>query len=78
MEEKAKKKSRERTKESYKKATPRDEDVTKRIHDVIENCPVCGEKLRRKKHITRYIENVVLPTENSVPMRDIEKHVVDV
>jgi Transposase IS66 family len=72
-----KKKSRERTKGSYQKATPRDEDITKRIHDVIDDCPVCGEKLRRKKHVTRYIENVVLPTEGSIPMRDIEKHVID-
>jgi transposase len=75
--EKPKKKSRERSKDSYNKSAPKDEDVTKRIHDVIENCPTCGTLLTRKRHLTKYIENVVLPSDGNIPIREIEKHIVD-
>lgn len=46
---------------SYRRATPKDEDVTKETVHSIDCCPDCGEHLTHLQEAVRYIEDIVIP-----------------
>jgi len=72
------KKTKERTKSSYRRQIPDESKVTKNIYFEIQNCNECWTKLTRKKHLTRYLEDIILPTVDKIPALNIEKHIVGV
>lgn len=63
-----KKKPLERTAESYKRPLPKDEEVTKEEHHGVENCNNCQTKLRRKR--------IVIYFEEDIPIGKIQKEVI--
>jgi len=46
---------------SYRRPTPKNEDVTQESFHGIEHCPACGEALTQLKEAVRYLEDIVLP-----------------
>ncbi len=46
---------------SYRRPTPKDEDVTQESFHGIDHCPACGEALTQLKEAVRYMEDIVLP-----------------
>lgn len=54
-----------RTKESFRRTVPRENEVTKEETYDIDTCPGCGSFLVRKKKVVRYIEDISLPYLNT-------------
>lgn len=46
---------------SYRRPTPKEEDVTQESFHGIDHCPACGEMLTQLKEAVRYLEDIVLP-----------------
>lgn len=46
---------------SYRRPTPKDEDVTEEKHYGIDSCPACGEALVHLREAMRYVEDIVIP-----------------
>lgn len=55
-----------RTKESFRRAVPTEDEVTKEETFNIDDCPDCGSFLIRKKKVIRYIEDISLPYLNTL------------
>jgi hypothetical protein len=69
--------SANRSKESYRRAAPKDSDVTETITHPLTNCPDCGTLLTRLKQITRFIEDISDLTNLAKLLKQIEKHIID-
>ena len=63
-----KRKPTQRTAESYRRPIPKDEEVTKEEHHSIDNCNVCQTKLKRKRLVFYWVEDI--------PIDQIKKEVV--
>lgn len=46
---------------SFRRATPKSDDVTDRTHHSLCACPDCGHALHRRETVTRYVEDIPLP-----------------
>ena len=75
-EQSKKRKSANRLKDSYRRAAPKDEEVTATIDHPLTNCPDCGTLLTDLKQIIRFIEDLADLTNLSILLKRIEKHVV--
>lgn len=65
-----------RSKDSYRRAKPSDEEVTDTYDNPITHCPDCGTLLIRLKQIIRYTEDLTNLTELSKLLKKIEKHII--
>lgn len=50
-----------RTSASFRRATPKPEDITDHSHHSLHACPDCGHALYRKETVTRFVEDIPLP-----------------
>ena len=50
-----------RTKESFRRTIPNDNEITDKETLFIDNCPDCGNVLIKKKTVVRYVEDITLP-----------------
>lgn len=74
--DKKERKKSKRNKSSYKRTIPSDKEVTKEEFHNIEKCPDCNEKLRRKRVIEYYEENISFLNENN-KIKEIIKHHIE-
>ena len=51
---------------SFRRAVPREDEITKKESFNIDACPDCGSFLIRKKKVVRYIEDISLPYLNAL------------
>ena len=75
-EQTTKRKSADRSKDSYRRLAPTDGEVTDTINHPLTNCPDCGTFLIRLKQIIRYIEDLANLTELSKLLKKVEKHII--
>jgi len=71
-----KRKSANRSKESYRRAAPKDKDVTETINHPLTNCPDCGTLLTNLKQIIRFVEDIADLTNLASLLKKIEKHII--
>jgi hypothetical protein len=71
-----KRKSADRSKNSYRRPTPSEVEVTTTIHHPLTHCPDCGTLLITLKQIIRFVEDLVTLTELSKQLKKIEKHII--
>lgn len=71
-----KRKSANRTKDSYRRATPKDAEVTDTHTHPITNCPDCGTLLIALKQIIRYKEDIADLISLSKLLKKIEKYII--
>lgn len=71
-----KRKNVNRTKDSYRRAAPKDEEVTDTYEHGITHCSDCGTLLIKLKQITRYIEDITNLINLSKLLKRIEKHII--
>lgn len=50
-----------RSSASFRRAIPKPEEITDHTHHPLNTCPDCGHSLRRRKIVTRFIEDIPLP-----------------
>ncbi len=72
-EEKPKKK--ERSAPSYRRPTPKEEDVTAETHHGIDCCPDCGEHLTNLREAVRYLEDIVIPALSGLKI--VKKQIIE-
>jgi len=70
------KSKKKRTKDSYKRAIPKESEITKTIEHKIDKCPDCNTKLTNKEETEFYIEDIKLPTKDD-KLKMVEKHIVE-
>lgn len=75
-EQAKKRKSASRSKDSYRRTSPKDEEVTETINHPLTNCPTCGTILTDLKQIIRFIEDLEDLTNLANLLKKIEKHVI--
>ena len=61
-----------RTKDSYKRPLPNENEITERKHHQISSCS-CGQKLTRKEIVIYYEEDIPLPIKKTVTCHSVEK-----
>lgn len=66
----------DRAKESYRRPTPREEEITDTYKHPLTHCPDCGTLLLQLKHIIRYTEDIANLTELAKLLKKIEKHII--
>jgi hypothetical protein len=71
-----KRKPAQRANESYRRATPTEDEVTDMITHPLTHCADCGTLLTKLKHVIRYTEDLVNLTELSKLLKRIEKHII--
>lgn len=71
-----KRKSANRAKDSYRRAAPKEEQVTDTYEHDITHCSDCGTLLIKLKQITRYIEDITNLINLSKLLKKIEKHII--
>lgn len=74
---KPKKEKKPRSKKSYRREKPKPEDITEIRKHEINNCPDCGEELRRKKLIIYWEEDIPLPVAEGEKGHNIIEHQVE-
>jgi transposase len=57
---------------SFRRATPKPEDVTDHTHHPLHACPDCGHALRRRETVARFVEDIPLP-QKTVTEKTIER-----
>lgn len=72
-----KRKSANRSKDSYRCAAPLEPDVTDTYNHPLTNCPDCGTLLIALKQIIRFVEDITHLAELSKLLKRIEKHIID-
>lgn len=72
-DEKPKKKPRSST--SYRRPTPKDEEVTVEKHFGIDCCPTCQTPLANLREAVRYLEDIVIPA--LAGLKTVEKHTIE-
>jgi transposase len=60
---------------SYRRPTPKDEEVTRETFHSIDRCPDCSEPLTKLTEAVRYLEDIVLPALSG--MKTIEKQRIE-
>ena len=65
-----------RTKSSYRRVTPEEEEVTDTYQHKISHCPDCGTLLNQLKIITRYIEDLQSLSQLYKILKRVEKHLI--
>lgn len=71
-----KRKSADRSKDSYRRSVPADEEVTDVLNHPLTQCPDCGTLLTHLKQVIRYTEDLATLTELSKLLKRIEKHII--
>lgn len=71
-----KRKSANRAKDSYRRAAPKEEEVTDTYQHEITHCSHCGTLLIKLKQITRYIEDITNLINLSKLLKKIERHII--
>lgn len=71
-----KRKSANRSKMSYRRAVPPDDQITDTLFHPLTHCPDCGTLLIAIKQIIRYTEDLVDLTHLAKLLKRIEKHVI--
>lgn len=72
----SRRKSADRSKISYRRAAPMEDEVTGIIYHPLTHCSDCGTLLTHLKQITRYTEDLANLTELSKLLKKIEKHII--
>lgn len=75
-EQAKKRKSANRSKESYRRVAPNDSDVTNVYEHSLAQCPDCGTRLIKLKQIIRYVEDLAHLTELARLLKRVEKHII--
>lgn len=73
--EEAPKEKKPRSRASYRRPTPRNEDVTEEKHFGIDSCPDCGGILSNLREVVRYLEDIVIPALSGLKI--VEKYVIE-
>lgn len=68
--------SQPRSTASYRRRTPREEEVTTTMAFPLECCPDCGGPLLDRATITRYIEDILLPLDGQ-SLKQVEKRCIE-
>ncbi len=71
-----KRKSANRSNASYRRAVPKDNEVTDTISHSLINCPDCGTLLIHLKRIIRYVEDLVNLIDLTKLLKKIERHII--
>jgi transposase len=50
-----------RSSSSFRRATPKENEITERVHYALPSCSDCGHALRRRRTVTRFVEDIPLP-----------------
>lgn len=61
-----------RPSDSYKRPTPREDEVTETKHHLLHQCS-CGEEMTKKKTVTYYEEDIPIPAKKLVRKHVVEK-----
>ena len=69
-----KRKPANRSNESYRRATPTEDEVTATINHPLTHCADCGTLLTKLKQIIRYTEDLATLTELAKLLKKVEKH----
>ena len=72
---KKRKKAKNRDAASYRRDSPKDEDVTDEQHHSIDTCPDCGELLQNMREVIRYEEDIVIPALEN--LKHVIKHHIE-
>lgn len=67
----------DRTKESYQRPIPSDEDITSEQYLAIKECDRCGTNLSQIRVVVRFEEDINLPVLNRPPPRTVTKYQVE-
>lgn len=70
----SKRKSANRTNASYRRATPKEDELTDTYDHPLTHCPDCGTMLLALKTIVRYVEDIQEVTKLQELLKRIEKH----
>ena len=65
-----------RSKKSYQREIPNSKDITERKRYSIDTCPDCKRKLRKKKIVIFYEEDIPLPTDDN-KLKEVIEHQVE-
>jgi transposase len=76
-EEQAPRKPANRSPDSYHRTKPAEDSVTHNEHHNANTCPECKTPLESMGTRVFYEEDIVLPTEDSTPLKTITKHTVE-
>jgi hypothetical protein len=71
-----KRKSANRSKSSYRRPAPSDEEITATTDHPLTHCPDCGTLLIALKQVIRFVEDLANLTELSKLLKKIEKHTI--
>lgn len=66
-----------RSRQSYQRSQPADEDVTDTEHHSITACRHCGGPLSRMQEVIRYVEDIILPQLLKQLTKTTTKHVIE-
>lgn len=66
-----------RAKDTYRRPTPKDEEVTTTKHHPVTACKHCGGVLSRLEEVTRYVEDIILPQLLNQLTKTVTKHVIE-
>lgn len=71
-----KRKSANRSKDSYRRYAPDEKEVTSTINYPLTHCPDCGTLLMALKQVIRFVEDIADLTELPKLLKIIEKHII--
>lgn len=69
--------ARPRPPDSYRRPTPKEEEVSDTEEFPIERCPDCNTPLQKLKKIIRYIEDIILPSTILNPFKRVHKQIIE-
>lgn len=64
-----------RSNASYRRPTPKKEEVTEEKRYGIESCPDCGSQLQQLREAVRYVEDIVIPALGGLKI--VEQHTIE-
>jgi transposase len=67
----------ERSLDSYHRKQPTEESVTNEEHRGIDSCPDCKTPLERMETRVFYVEDIVLPKEDTAPLKTVTKRTIE-
>ena len=66
-----------RSSASYRRPTPKEEEVTQESFHGIDCCPDCGTPLTHLREVVRFLEDIVLPLLNRNPLKTVERRRIE-
>ena len=66
-----------RSRDSYQRSQPNDDEVTKEKHHPITACHHCGGTLSRFEEVVRYVEDIILPQLLNKLTKTVTRHVIE-